>query len=229
MSTRQTPAGVQFIGAVGGFAGGLVALGATLLVVQSIRAGRLDVAVQVVPVLVLSVADVTALYGLVRLRRWGYVWTRRLFGLTLLVNAPAAVGGGPVPVGTVVFSAVVLVYLWLAETSTFRRGVGGAADAGSETDDPVDVALDGPEDRPPSGADPLGDSPGVDTDTDADEGTTDHGNGETGDGPTRIDVDTPDDHDGDAGDAGGESGGDGDTGADADAGGESDGGDGDER
>lgn len=163
MSTRRSvPAGVRFIGAVGGVAGALFALGTGALIVRSVRGGRVGVALQLLPMFALSVADVGALYGLVRLRRWGYVWTRRLFGLTLLATLPAALAGSPVDAGTVAFSAFVLLYLWLAETSTFRPAVpSGEAPPHSPDqpeDGPVDVEIGEPGDDgdPPADADPLG-------------------------------------------------------------------------
>lgn len=154
---------MQFITGVGGVAGGLFALGTGALIVQSIRAGQFGLALQLLPMFLLSVGDLVALYGLARLRRWGYVWTRRLFGLTLVVNLPAAVAGNPLDVGTVAFCGVTLTYLWLAEPSTFRRGVPADAGDGDGPDDlshpddePVDVEIGEPGDEPPVDADPLG-------------------------------------------------------------------------
>jgi len=207
VSTRRgVPAGVQFIGGVGGFAAGLVSLTALLGIYVAVQEGDLALAARFVPMLVLGVGHVVGLYGLVRLRRWGYRWTRRLFAVTLLVNLPGLQTGDPITLGTVVFSVFVLGYLWLADAKTFRPRPSGdsppTTDPGDEpaeidpgnprdrSEEPIrieDVGTDEDDDESDGSADPLAGDAG--STTDADSGG--------GDGGANADGDDADDGDGD--------------------------------
>ena len=147
MSTRRgVPAGVQFITGVGGFAAGLVSLTALLGIYVAVQQGDLGLAARFVPMLGLGVGHVVSLYGLVRLRRRGYRWTRRLFAATLLVNLPGLQTGDPLTLGTVVFSVFVLGYLWLADAKTFRPSAGGSSPTDSDAK-PAEIAPEDPHDR----------------------------------------------------------------------------------
>ncbi|PSQ59135.1 hypothetical protein BRD18_04205 [Halobacteriales archaeon SW_7_71_33] len=212
MSTRRSvPTGVQFITAVGGFAAGLVTLTGLLGLYVAVQDGNLGLAVRFLPMLGLGVGHLAGLYGLVRLRRWGYRWTRRLFAATLLVNLPGARTGDPLTVGTVGFSVFVLGYLWLADTKTFRpRPDGSAPTPGEGPDGAVDGREHGRSEEPiriedvhaddedgdgsDEPADPL--ASGGPTGAGDEEGD---GDAETDDDGTGVDVDV-DDEDHDAGD-----------------------------
>jgi len=160
---RSVPAGVQFIAGVGGFAAGLVSLFALL----GIYVAELALAARFVPMLLLGVGHVVSLYGLVRLRRWGYRWTRRLFAVTLLVNLPGLRTGDPITLGTVAFSVFVLGYLWLADTKTFRPRPTGGDPTGGDAGDPGDP---GNSDEAPIRIEDVdaGDGDGAESDTSAD-------------------------------------------------------------
>lgn len=130
---------MQFITGVGGFAAGLVTLSSFLLLGLSVREGEFGLAVRLLLPLALGVGHLVSLYGLVTLERWGYRWTRRLFAVTLVAVLPAATTGSPVVFGTIAFSAGVLVYLWLIETSVFTPSVPDASTLGEDAAESVEV------------------------------------------------------------------------------------------
>jgi len=186
VSTRRSvPTGVQAITAVGGFAAGIVTLGSALVMVQLARSGEFGLAVRFLFPLALGVGHLVSLYGLVSLERWGYRWTRRLFAVTLaLVAVPAVQTRSPVQVGTLLFSAGVLAYLWLLrDSSVFTASV----DAPSGDDDPVEVDTRDDDGATTIDVDPL--DRGGETDRERDRGSGNHGA-----------VDDPDPDDGDGGD-----------------------------